>query len=99
MRMCFIGEESGQFLLVDRGLVGQTIGVKPIFSDGRQILEFIFLQIISAADEVVASIDRDELAKYFALRSDPEDEATEVSVHLFVFFTSYIFNLKSSSRL
>lgn len=56
-----------------------------------------FLQIISVADEVIASIDRDELAKYFALRSDPEDEATEVSVHLFVFFTSYIFNLKRSS--
>ncbi|KAH0660299.1 hypothetical protein KY285_009404 [Solanum tuberosum] len=36
-----------------------------------------FLQIISAADEVVASIDRDELARYCALRSDPEDEATE----------------------
>uniref|UniRef100_M1BRS2 Anthocyanin 5-aromatic acyltransferase n=1 Tax=Solanum tuberosum TaxID=4113 RepID=M1BRS2_SOLTU len=34
--------------------------------------------IISAADEVVASIDRDKLAKYCALRSDPEDEATEV---------------------
>lgn len=41
MRMCFIGEESGQFLLVDRDLVGQTIGGKPIFSGGRQILEFI----------------------------------------------------------
>lgn len=36
-----------------------------------------FTEIISAADEVVASIDRDELAKYCALRSDPEDEATE----------------------
>lgn len=36
-----------------------------------------FIEIISAADEVVASIDRDELARYCALRSDPEDEATE----------------------
>ncbi|WMV20533.1 hypothetical protein MTR67_013918 [Solanum verrucosum] len=34
-------------------------------------------KIISASDEVVASIDRDELARYCALRSDPEDEATE----------------------
>lgn len=36
-----------------------------------------FTEIISAADEVIASIDRDELAKCCALRSDPEDEATE----------------------
>ncbi|PHT87251.1 hypothetical protein T459_09357 [Capsicum annuum] len=36
-----------------------------------------FTEVITAADEVVASIDRDELAKYCALRSDPEDEATE----------------------
>ncbi|CAN4087751.1 unnamed protein product [Withania somnifera] len=35
-----------------------------------------FTEIISAADEVVASIDRDELARHCALRSDPEDEAT-----------------------
>lgn len=56
-----------------------------------------FLQIISAADEVVASIDRDELARYCALRSDPEDEATEVSVHLLVFLPLLQFQLKKSS--
>lgn len=56
-----------------------------------------FLQIISAVDEVVASIDRDELAKYCALRSDPEDEATEVSVHLLVFLLLLHFQLKRSS--
>ncbi|XP_009617650.1 tripeptidyl-peptidase 2 [Nicotiana tomentosiformis] len=36
-----------------------------------------YTEIISAADEVVTSIDRDELAKYCALKSDPEDEAAE----------------------
>ncbi|KAL7003416.1 tripeptidyl-peptidase II Tpp2 [Sarracenia purpurea var. burkii] len=36
-----------------------------------------FEEIIDAADEVVDSIDRDELAKYFSLRSDPEDESAE----------------------
>lgn len=51
-----------------------------------------FLQIISAADEVIASIDRDELAKCCALRSDPEDEATEVSVHHWCFYLCYNFN-------
>lgn len=49
-----------------------------------------FLQIISAADEVVTSIDRDELAKYCALKSDPEDEAAEVSVYLFAFILAHI---------
>lgn len=34
-------------------------------------------EIIDAADEVVGSIDRDELAKYFALKSDPEEEGAE----------------------
>lgn len=34
-------------------------------------------EIISAADEVVDSVDVEELAKFFSLRSDPEDEAAE----------------------
>ncbi|CAK9160937.1 unnamed protein product [Ilex paraguariensis] len=34
-------------------------------------------EIIGAADEVVDSIDQDELAKYFSLKSDPEDEGAE----------------------
>ncbi|KAG8652896.1 tripeptidyl-peptidase 2 isoform X2 [Manihot esculenta] len=33
--------------------------------------------IIRAANEVIDSIDRDELAKYFSLKSDPEDEEAE----------------------
>ncbi|XP_022724563.1 tripeptidyl-peptidase 2-like isoform X2 [Durio zibethinus] len=35
------------------------------------------LKVIGAADEVVDSIDRDELAKFFSLKSDPEDEDAE----------------------
>ncbi|KAG7016869.1 Tripeptidyl-peptidase 2 [Cucurbita argyrosperma subsp. argyrosperma] len=34
-------------------------------------------EVIDAANEVVESIDRDELAKYFALKNDPEDEDVE----------------------
>ncbi|KAL3524283.1 hypothetical protein ACH5RR_017117 [Cinchona calisaya] len=34
-------------------------------------------EIISAADEVVHSVDRDELTKYFCCKSDPEDEDEE----------------------
>ncbi|RVW41982.1 Tripeptidyl-peptidase 2 [Vitis vinifera] len=34
-------------------------------------------EVIDAANEVVCSIDRDELAKYFSLKSDPEDEEAE----------------------
>nr|GMC93031.1 tripeptidyl-peptidase 2 isoform X2 [Ipomoea batatas] len=34
-------------------------------------------QVTDAADEVVESIDRDELAKYFSLKCDAEDDAAE----------------------
>ncbi|PRQ60108.1 putative tripeptidyl-peptidase II [Rosa chinensis] len=34
-------------------------------------------EVIDAANEVVDSIDRDELAKFFSLRTDPEDEEAE----------------------
>ncbi|CAL9008689.1 unnamed protein product [Prunus brigantina] len=33
--------------------------------------------VIDAANEVVDSVDKDELAKFFALRSDPDDEEAE----------------------
>lgn len=36
------------------------------------------VQVIKAANEVVDSIDTDELAKYLAIKSDPEDEEAEV---------------------
>ncbi|RAL51416.1 hypothetical protein DM860_010918 [Cuscuta australis] len=34
-------------------------------------------EIIAAADEVVESIDRDELARHFSIKTDAEDEAAE----------------------
>ncbi|KAL2324539.1 hypothetical protein Fmac_023597 [Flemingia macrophylla] len=34
-------------------------------------------EVIDAANEVIDSIDRDELIKYFALKNDPEDEEAE----------------------
>ncbi|THG07936.1 hypothetical protein TEA_023335 [Camellia sinensis var. sinensis] len=34
-------------------------------------------EIIDAADEVIGSVDTDELAKYFSFKSDPEDEGAE----------------------
>ncbi|KAI4351727.1 hypothetical protein L6164_006053 [Bauhinia variegata] len=34
-------------------------------------------EVIDAANEVIDSIDRDDLAKYFALKNDPEDEDAE----------------------
>lgn len=34
-------------------------------------------EVIDAANEVIDSIDRDELAKFLSLKSDPEDEEAE----------------------
>ncbi|XP_041002868.1 tripeptidyl-peptidase 2-like [Juglans microcarpa x Juglans regia] len=34
-------------------------------------------EVIDAANDVIDSIDKDELAKFFSLRSDPEDEEAE----------------------
>ncbi|KAF6162219.1 hypothetical protein GIB67_008348 [Kingdonia uniflora] len=34
-------------------------------------------EVIDAANEVVASVDKDDLAKYFSVKSDPEDEEAE----------------------
>ncbi|KAG9146521.1 hypothetical protein Leryth_023879 [Lithospermum erythrorhizon] len=39
----------------------------------------LYEEIIDAADEVVSSIDKDELAKYFAHKSDPEEEGAETT--------------------
>ncbi|XP_027110305.2 tripeptidyl-peptidase 2 isoform X1 [Coffea arabica] len=38
---------------------------------------FNTLQMIAAADDIIDSIDKDELAKYFCLKSEPEDEGAE----------------------
>jgi hypothetical protein len=38
------------------------------------------LQILDAANEVIDSIDREELAKIFALKNDPDDEEAEVLI-------------------
>ncbi|KAL1319371.1 tripeptidyl-peptidase 2 isoform X1 [Arachis ipaensis] len=35
-------------------------------------------KVIDAANEVIDSIDREELAKFFALKNDPEDEAEDI---------------------
>lgn len=47
------------------------------------------MQVIGAANDVIDSIDREELAKFFALKNDPEDDDAEVlilvPVHYFVF--------------
>jgi len=42
----------------------------------------IGVQVIAAADEVVGSIDKEELAKYLSLNSDPEDEEAQVTIVL-----------------
>ncbi|TKY51308.1 Tripeptidyl-peptidase 2 [Spatholobus suberectus] len=39
-------------------------------------------EVIDAANEVIESIDREELVKYFALKNDPEDEEAEVLIHV-----------------
>lgn len=36
------------------------------------------MQVIDAANEVVDSVDKEELIKYFALKTDLEDEEAEV---------------------
>jgi len=43
--------------------------------------------VIGAADEVIDSIDKEELAKFFALKNDPEEE--EAEVHNLVFNNCY----------
>lgn len=62
-----------------------------------ELLVYMFLsdamQVIEAADEVIDSIDMDELAKFFAFKSDPEDEEAEVCFRdstLSVFFFAII---------
>lgn len=61
------------------------------------------VQVISAADEVADSVDRDELAKYFAIKSEPEDEEAEVCIllslplHLLFFFSCFL-NFQDSWR-
>lgn len=37
-------------------------------------------QVIGAANEVVDSVDRDELEKFILLKIDPEDEEEEVCI-------------------
>lgn len=39
------------------------------------------MQIIAAANEVIESIDTEQLAKSFSLKSDPDDEDAEVSTY------------------
>lgn len=34
--------------------------------------------MIDVANDVIGSIDKEELAKYFVLKNDPEDEEAEV---------------------
>lgn len=48
-----------------------------VLKRANSVLPFT-LQIIDAANEVIDSIDREELAKYFALKNDAEDEEAEV---------------------
>lgn len=38
------------------------------------------MQVIAASNDVVDSIDKEELANFFALKTDPEDEEAEVCV-------------------
>lgn len=54
------------------------------------------MQVIVAADEVIDSIDTEELAKFFAFKSDPEDEEAEVCFRhstLLVFFLCDLYHL------
>ena len=39
------------------------------------------LQVIETANEVIDSVDQDELAIFFSKKSDPEDEEVEVCIH------------------
>ena len=45
--------------------------------------------MIAAADDIIDSIDKDELAKYFCLKSEPEDEGAEVSICLLIHALSF----------
>lgn len=40
----------------------------------------MIVQIVTAAEEVIDSINKDELARYFSLKSDPDDEGAEVGL-------------------
>lgn len=42
------------------------------------MVQSISLQVIAAADEVIDSIDREELAKCLSLKPDPDDEEAQV---------------------
>ena len=60
------------------------------------LILFVILPVIDAANEVVCSIDRDELAKYFSLKSDPEDGEAEVCFFVTTFFLLSYFIFISS---
>jgi len=45
-------------------------------------------QVIDAANEVIDNIDKDELAKYFSMKSESEDEDAAVCIY----FISYRFH-------
>lgn len=38
------------------------------------------MQVIDAANDVIDSINREELAMFFALKNDPEDDEAEVLI-------------------
>jgi hypothetical protein len=40
----------------------------------------ISFQVIAAADELIDSIDKEELAKYLSLKPDPDDEEAQVDL-------------------
>lgn len=42
-------------------------------------VQLLLLQVVNAADEIINSVNREELAKYFSQKSDPEDDSAEVS--------------------
>lgn len=54
------------------------------------IINMWLMQIVAAANEVIGSIDTEQLAKYLSLKSDPEDEGAEVSINMlpdFIYFS------------
>lgn len=53
------------------------------------VTKHVLWQVTDAADEVVESIDRDELAKYFSLKCDAEDDAAEVSIEFLAVFSHF----------
>ncbi|KRH38464.1 hypothetical protein GLYMA_09G137200v4 [Glycine max] len=63
--------------IVPPNKIDEDKGKGSSLSSKKNVSERLKEEVVGAANEVINSIDREELAKFFALKNDPEDEEAE----------------------